>query len=598
MPTLRERLINLLLGDEKRKIEAVTRKIYQAYLEGPHQLPPDELVRQLGEYDSAIIYDLVTQLGYDSLAGRGYGSLSDTAEREWAVAESRRLYKYDVMYQWQIWLWTNFVFSEAVKITPVDDRAKQVWDEFWNDDFNSFILADDNIQRMSEDLLVDGNLFLAYYISKLDGKTIITLIPPNEITEIVYNRGGVPMYYKRSFLDPAGKPVSVYYPTYQLLISPSLVNSIDNPPALSQLADYYGEASKTVAYIQHIAYNRKSRLSPYGYPLGMAGFPWIRAHKRFREDRATVASAVAMYVNKLKVKGGSRALDLMRSQIQSGLSTSSMRDTNPPAPAGSTWLENEAAELSRMPLSSGGGDAKADGDALLLMAGLGGGVYPHWMGAGDAYRLATATSMESPMERQFMRYQRFWTSQFRKMARIVFTGANEYGNAGIQDMTVDVSIDSLIKSDLQVVSNAITSMLQYGLQPYLDAGIIDNDSAKPLLTSLWRVMLQALDIDNANEILQAMENQAESAHGVSLENFVNAIKDIAGKTKSTQTYTAVFPSEDENQDDGKFHPTLPSNFPPEDETIHITADDVQAAIEAWKKYAPPDIAGILDAESV
>ena len=30
-----------------------------------------------------------------------------------------------------------------------------------------------------------------------------------------------------------------------------------------------------------------------------------------------------------------------------------------------------------------------------LMAGLGGGVYPHWMGAGDAYRLATATSMEA-----------------------------------------------------------------------------------------------------------------------------------------------------------------------------------------------------------
>lgn len=566
MPTIRERLANFFLGDQRQKLERLVQDMYHAYLAGPYQLTPDELLSQLKEYDSALIYDLVTQLSYENLGAYGYGVLSDTSERIRLIQESRRLYKYDVMYQWQIWLWTNFVFSESVKVAPNDPAGQEIWSEFWDADRNQPILADDNIQRMSEDLLVDGNLFLSYYISQLDGETTVSIIDPLEITDVVYGSGYQPLFYKRSFILN-GRQENWYYPSWQLLVEPNLINTVANPPRDAERADKIASANNTVVYLQHIAHNCKSRYSAFGYPLGTAGFPWIRAHKRFREDRATVASTVAMYVNKLKVKGGSRAIDALRSQIQTTLSATNYKETNPPAVAGSTWLENDAAELSRLPLNTGGSDAKTDGDALLLMAGLGGGVYPHWLGAGDAYRLATATAMEAPMQRQFNRYQRFWASQFRKMVRIVLTAKNFYGGAVIQDMTADVSIDSLIKEDLQSISNSISVMLRDGLQPYLEQGIITPETAKPILSALWKVILQALDIDNADEIA------------------------------NDETF-GVQPSESADEVTGKFKPDMPSAFPQyaDDPNDLVVMEDVQEAIRAWRSQTPDDFAGILDAK--
>ena len=79
-----------------------------------------------------------------------------------------------------------------------------------------------------------------------------------------------------------------------------------------------------------------------GWPLMYAGFPWSRAHKKFREDRATVAATVAMWVNKIRGDTGSRGIENIRAKLASSFPDASSGigtlagDVNPPAAAGST----------------------------------------------------------------------------------------------------------------------------------------------------------------------------------------------------------------------------------------------------------------------
>jgi hypothetical protein len=65
------------------------------------------------------------------------------------------------------------------------------------------------------------------------------------------------------------------------------------------------------------------------------------------------------------------------------------------------FVENQYAKLENMKQETGAAAAKVDGEMLIQMAGLGAGVFPHYIGQGDSAILATATMMEGPMLRQF-----------------------------------------------------------------------------------------------------------------------------------------------------------------------------------------------------
>jgi hypothetical protein len=262
--------------------------------------------------------------------------------------------------------------------------------------------------------------------------------------------------------------------------------------------------NKTYVMMLPVFHNVKDGLR--GWPLMAAGAAWTREHKRFRENRASVSAAIAMYVNKLKATTGSRGIDELRRQIQSSMVTSGqVYETNPPAPAGSTWLENQGADLSRLSLSTAAGDAKVDGESLLMMAGLGGGIFPHWLGAGEAFRLATATSMEQPLFRLFSRYQSFWAAQFRKMVRIVLETATVYGGQSFESYGAVVSTDRLVESDLTAISGSIHNIIHALLVPGLEAGLIPPDVAKKILASLWRIVLEAMQVRNAVDIASDKE---------------------------------------------------------------------------------------------
>lgn len=495
MPTLRERFSDLVLGDEKRRLQETAAVLMHAVQEGPYLLPPEQLLAQLKEIDSAILYDAVQQLTWERL-GAGYG-VDEERERTRAIDESRRLWKYDVLTAWSVQLWTDYGFGENISVKPVDEGAEETWLEFWEADRNQSVLAADELHYLSDTLLVDGEVFLTFYTSTLDGETTVRTIDTKEITEVVTDPedNGTALWYKREWTDKKSVSHTWYYPAWQAMREETATLDVSVLPSNAERADE--QNSSTVVYLLHVACNRRG--TNRGWPLSTAAAPWSRAHKQFRENRASVTAALAMYVQKLKTKGGSRAIDNIKAQLQSAFVTGGQTETNPP-PVASTWLENDAATLERLSMGSGASDAKTDGEALAWQALLGLRLFPHYAGMGDSYRLATASAMEGPLLRQFSRYQLFWSAQFRKMVRIVLAMKERYNGASFETHEADVSTDRLVEVDLATVSNAVTALFRETLFPAVEAGLIPAETARRIIAVIWRIALQALGVTDADEM--------------------------------------------------------------------------------------------------
>lgn len=511
MPTMRERIADLLLGDQKRQLQNMTRTLLEAYQAGPFEpaWTPERLKGVLSEFDSALVQDLVMQLQWERLGTFGYDASARESERLRAVRENQRLWEYDVITEWIIALWTNFGFGETVTVTPNDEAARKAWTEFWQAPRNEVLLGSDNLQSLSDNTLVEGESFLAFYVSKQDGLATVRRIGTAEITDIVTDPAdtGTPLGYKRVFTNQVGgQSQTIYYPDWMAVskawtAGPAAedVFAPANLPGDAKRADTMN--AQTDVLMLHVAHKRKG--GNRGWPLMTAGAPWIREHKRFRENRASVAEAMAMYIQKVKAKGGSRAVDSIRARLQSSLAipgSTDAFDTNPPAAPGSTWVENEAATLERLPMGTAAGDARIDGEALLMMAGLAGGVYPHWLGAGESFRLATATAMEMPTLRNFKRYQNFWAAQFRKMVTIVLEAQEQYAGKAFEDKGASVSTDRLLEVDLKMMSEAVDGLFTNTIQPYWEAGLVPVDTVRKLAALVWREVVQALGSDDADAL--------------------------------------------------------------------------------------------------
>lgn len=512
MPSIRDRLANALLGPQKREMIEAFRDITGFfYLGGPFEpgTSPQALKARLQEYDSALLQDLVNEIEWERIGGLGYDLFTGEQRRVRAVKESRRLWMLDVVSAFVVQLWTDFGFGENIKVTPEDEAGQVVWEEFWGAERNDAVLAQDKIQKLSETVMVDGDLILGYYVSTIDGMVTVRPIDGLEITDVITDPDDSKkeLLYRRQWIGANGTPMTALYPDWQPWLdwkrNPAHADpfaKLANDGRVKDVARADTLKPETIVVIQKVAYRDRGTMR--GWPLMMAGAPWIREHRRFRENRAAVAAGLAMFIQKIKTKGGSRGIDAVKRKMQSSLAGSlTSVETNPPAVPGSTFLENDAAELTRLPLSSAASDAKVDGASLLQMAGLSGGIFPHWLGEGDSYRLATATSMEQPVLRQFSRYKLFWSAQFRRMVKIVLGMAQLYGsNQRIESTGAEVSTDRLIETDLEAISSGIGGLLTDALQPYYENGLIDDNVVREILAAIWRVALQAMGVEDAEEV--------------------------------------------------------------------------------------------------
>jgi hypothetical protein len=530
---IRDAAAKLLLKGRVQELETAVQQVEDAWRRRSY---PDQKA-DLGEMDYRTLQLINQSLSQKTLYGSTPFSMSGQEEgiRTRIVSDSRTMYRWDVVVQRIVTLWTDYGFGQSIEITPNAPEARETWKDFWQGKQNMPLLSDRHIYRLSDTLLVDGEIFLAMFVSTVDGECTLRTFPTEEIKAFITDpedQDAVLFYLREWTPDNSTESVRIAYPYWGA--DESRLDSAKLPENTIR-ADL--ERDGTYVCMTHANINT---MEQRGWPLLTAAFPWARAYRDFLQDRASVARAVAMYVDKLTVEGGSRAVEQVRRSLDSALTAlNTVMDRNPPAVAGSTWLQNKQLNRERMPLNTGAGDAQVDGSSLLAQVGLGGGVFAHYLGRGESFRLATATSMEQPILRQWRRYRQLWASVWEEVADIVLTMHEKYGGKTIKDHTVTISEDPLVDQDVDKMSKAISNFYRFGLLPKKEA---------------TKLSLQVLNVRNVDEILADMEKRGEFDR-----NYQNVpTNGVPGQTNQTG---GVNPGDNYDKEEQR-PPTANSTYPP------------------------------------
>jgi hypothetical protein len=552
----REGVARAALGNRLDELESEVTAWRESYSARPWRFTSD-MLDPLMELDSRYV-DLLARLrGYDLVHSGGNVAEPTEQDRLMAVDEARQLYRYDVLSAHSIRLWTNFGFGQRIDVTPRDDAAAEIWQEFFTARRNRSQLGERNIHKLSDTVLTDGEIFLTFFTS-IEGETTVRRVPTEQIREIIAHPddADTPLWYHRMWTDETGKSDEVWYPDWAADLEDLEKVKSEKLPKDAKIATELGEKKLTRVVMLHAAHNTLKRR---GWPISVAAGSWSREHKIFRQNRAAVSRARAALVDELKIKGGSRGLEAMRQRWQSSLNSGGGVETNPAPVAASTLFTNDQVEHTQKNLTTGASDAKTDGEALAWLTLIGYGVFPHYGGMGDTYRLATATSMETPIQRQWMRYQLWWADVWSDMVELVTRAYEEAKGTVTDDYTADVATDALVETDLTQLSALLKSF-----EDALAAGLIEAPAAAASVRKLLQSALQTMGVNDVDEIIP---NEPEM------------------EPQAVQTANAQLAAQDANADPNNPNPAAgvpPESLPPD--TV-LTPE----LAEIWTKLAEASI---------
>lgn len=396
-----------------------------------------------------------------------------TTSREWSLR--------DGLVKQGMALYTNYGVGTGLVFQAEDKAAQVILEEFWGSKRNRKFTSTKGQQALSNSIQTDGELPLMLFRIKITGGKTSTLrkLDPLEIVDIATDPDDKfqERFYIRKFIKGRGPKLKQETRIYADWTNekpfrpgePSVGKLITQPTT--------GLPSVYFAKLQE-GYLR-------GYSLFSAMLHWAKVHRQFMRSRATVTQAIAALAYKLKVKGGTAAVNAMKNALQSGL-VNTDTENNPVEAPGATWIENAAANLSQLKQETGAQAAQVDGNMLLTMAGAAIGVFPHYFGAGEAFRLATATAMEGPMRKAFESYSQIWLDIWHDIFNIVLENAGipenkrsvemVYPEILVKDLLTSMqAIDQLVKTFPDMVASKIIQKKALGLMGFsLPQHILDD----------------------------------------------------------------------------------------------------------------------------
>jgi hypothetical protein len=390
----------------------------------------------------------------------GINILSDD-ERKQAVLKSRIYSVKDPLCKQAIRLWTDFTFGSGVTWSTKDEKAQEILSKFWFSQANAPILSPRGQRKISDKLLIDGEIFFAVFLGP---ESTIRTIDPLEITEIISNPDDIEevRYYKREWFSPQGMPFKGYYKSF-------------NNQSDEATLDKFGTLVKATesAVIHHFAYNT---IGQRGNPLLLSVIDWVKFYRQFLASRVAVMLALARFAWKAKVVGGQTQVDAIKGVYN---------DKQPAA--GSTSVENMSADMQPIKTDSGARNAYEDGRMIKLQVSAGTGWPEQYFGDISIGNLATAKTVELPVAKMCHSHQSVWEGTFKAINDLILQ------NGGVTtDPFVDIDFPAIAQDDEAAIANSIESMVR----------------AFPAFSDLHDVQTAALlnlGVDNVEEVLTQLD---------------------------------------------------------------------------------------------
>jgi hypothetical protein len=318
---------------------------------------------------------------------------------------------------------TDYVFGQGMTIKARNPKVDEIVQAFLADDKNKHELtAMVAQQERDQDLQVEGNLFFVFF-TNTNGDTRIRTIVFDEIEQVISNPEDrrEPWFYLRHVTAAMGQEDYTLYPDYQYRPQAR--------PATYKVGDLGMTTEIRVEWdhpVYHVRVN-PSTDSAFGVSELYAAQDWATAYNEFLSNWATIVRSYARWAWKLTAKAAK--IPAIKAQLESRIGSATGQSAQPAPSAGSIFA-SETTDLQ--PLRTSGATTSAeDGRRLLLMVCAATGISEHYLGDPSTGNLATATSMERPMELSFVNRQRFWQAVWEAILLFVIERKAEAGTAGI-----------------------------------------------------------------------------------------------------------------------------------------------------------------------
>ncbi len=488
MPTFRERMMRMreaairglggVTGEELHLLRAKQEALDTALRRGPWWFSQNSLLEELDSQtwdylQSQRDWQVISEFGVTSSAG------AYERERQREVQYARWLYRWDTVGWTLITITTDFSIGQQAKLIPADEQMRGIWQDFTSDPENDVFFGHENLIAISDKLLTDGEIFPLLFQSEVDGSARVRYLPTEEIVDIVYdpNDHFRPVLYHRHWVDAfTSTEKDLWYRDWRA--TPEAIKAVverggAQPIVLADDEPEFRERRQT-AVLMHM---RLRDIGNRGWPLLSRSRPWCSAYSEFLEGRVSLAKAVTSMLDDVEVKGGQRTVADYMAQMRSTLTTGTgFSERNPPPVTASEFVHNQQVKRTRMPLTTGAGDAATDGMTIVAQAGTGARVPPMWLGRSEASQnRATADVTMLPSLLFWSDYANLWAATLRSMLEIVARGKSGNEQVSRDQLAAEFSTVQPLQLDLKTWVEV--------LQICLENGVLDLDAARQLVVA-------------------------------------------------------------------------------------------------------------------
>ena len=413
------------------------------------------------------------------------GDVIPGTERIKTIKEARLYSLKDPLCRRAVALMTDYSFGSGVTWNMKDEPAKKILKTFWESPNNRALLSAKGQRKSSDKLLVDGEIFLAVFLGS-QGEATIRRIDPLEIKEFITDPDDIEnvRYYKREWSDTQGKSSITYYRSFANMKGEVCLDAQKN--SIQNTED---------AFVYHLAIND---LGQRGNSYLMPVLEWIKLYRKFLASRVAIMLALARFAWKLKTKGGQAAVDAMKAKLH-----------EKEIKAGSTEVENEGADLQPIKTDSGASQAYQDGRQIKLQVSAGTGWPEQYFGDISIGNLATAKTVELPVQKMCESYQAIWQGAYEDIFQFILTQ-----NKVMEDKQyVDMDFPSISEEMAAAMAKSMSILCQTFPQ-FTDSQDVQQQA------------LMILGVQNANEVLEQLRKESKGDPNVRLAKALRDFKEV------------------------------------------------------------------------
>ena len=425
--------------------------------------------------------------GWINLSTMG-ANVIPSAQRIITVKEARLYSLKDPLGRRAVALMTDYSFGPGVTWNMKDEPAKKLLETFWDAPINKPLLSAKGQRKSSNKLLVDGEIFLAVFLGS-SGQATIRRIDPLEIVEFITDPDDIEnvRYYKREWTDVQGSPHTNIYCSFA---------NVKDEVCKDSLGTSVQKNDDALVY--HLAIND---LGQRGNSYLMPVLEWIKLYRKFLASRVAIMLALAKFAWKAKVKGGQAAVDTMKAKLH-----------EEEVKAGSTEVENEGVDLQPIKTESGAAAAYQDGRQLKLQISAGTGWPEQYFGDISIGNLATAKTVELPVQKMCESYQAIWQGAYEDIFQLILTHNKVTEDKQYVDMDFPVISEEMAAAMAQSMSLLCQTFPQF-------ADSID----------VQQRALMILGIQNANEVLEQLSSETKGDPGAALAKALRQFRETLKK---------------------------------------------------------------------